>query len=84
MTWIKVGLYIGQSKMITQDTEFAILQDEKTQMTRLYKKGHGWSDPLPTTDWEVLSTLHQVMRESEPSDFLQNMGIIVKNIKREE
>ena len=63
--------------------EFAILQDDKTRMTRLYRKGYGWSDPLPASDFEVLGELHRVMRHSKPSEFLLNMGIVIKDIKNE-
>jgi hypothetical protein len=67
--------------MITQNTEFAILQDESTKMTRLYKKGYGWSEPLSPEDWDALKVLHGVMRTSDPSEFLANMGTVGNDIQ---
>ena len=67
--------------MITQNTEFAILHDDNTKMTRLYKKGRGWSEPLPPVDWDLLRSLHAIMRTSDPSEFLANMGTVAEDIQ---
>ena len=70
--------------MIKGKTDFAILQDDRTKLSRVFHRDKGWSPPLPVADWELLCDLHEVMRSSDPSEFLANLQITVSQMKKDD
>ena len=69
--------------MIEGKTDFAILQDDRTKLSRIYHPNKGWSPLLPVSDWEILCQLHEAMRESDPDEFLANLAITVDQMKKD-